>query len=140
MLLVLQSFCYDYFKFLSLKWKILGHGGTSLYSSVYHLLPVDLREKPSLTLTNLLCSSENPTGKPVMDHQLPTLLIFECVLAYMQPSASSALLSWFAETFQNKAPLGILVYEMFGLNDSFGQVMKANLKVSPLPVSSPSKF
>lgn len=106
-----------------------GYGGTSLHSSVYHLLPVDLREAPSSIFPQLLMSAENPNGKPLLDCNMPTLLLFECVLAYMQPSASSAVISWFTNMLKDKAPLGVLVYEMFGLDDSFGQVMKANLKV-----------
>ena len=52
----------------------------------------------------------------------------------MQPNESSSLIGWFVESFRDcsggsKAPLGAIVYEMFGLNDSFGRVMKANLKV-----------
>ena len=64
-----------------------------------------------------------------LDPSLPTLLLFECVLAYMEPAQSSYIISWFTERFR-AAPLGVIVYEMFGLNDSFGKVMKNNLQVS----------
>jgi [phosphatase 2A protein]-leucine-carboxy methyltransferase len=62
---------------------------------------------------------------------LPTLLLFECVLAYMDPAASNALIRWFVDYFA-AAPGGLLggvVYEMFKLNDAFGRVMLNNLKV-----------
>lgn len=49
----------------------------------------------------------------------------------MEPSQSSAVISCFTEGFGDSAPLGVIVYEMFGLHDSFGQVMKANLQVTP---------
>lgn len=70
------------------------------------------------------------SGSQLISRDTPTLVLFECVLAYMQPSASSAVISWFSDLFRTKAPLGVIVYEMFGLNDSFGQVMKSNLRVN----------
>lgn len=66
----------------------------------------------------------------MLSPSLPTLLIFECVLAYMSPAASNAILKWYTESFS--APLGCVVYEMFALNDPFGRVMVNNLKVSSL--------
>ena len=69
-------------------------------------------------------------AEALIDCNTPTLLLFECVLAYTQPSEFSAVISWFGDSFRDKAPLGTIVYEMFGLNDSFRQVMKSNLRVS----------
>lgn len=95
----------------------------------YHLLPADLRLSPSVTLDNLLAS---PTTKPILSPSLPTLLLFECVLVYMSPAQSSALLRWFASYFsspEDGTALGSIVYEMFGLQDAFGRVMVNNLKV-----------
>ena len=54
----------------------------------------------------------------------------------MTPEASSALIQWFVDLFtpniQISTPgaLGGVVYEMFGLEDAFGQVMMNNLRVS----------
>jgi hypothetical protein len=50
---------------------------------------------------------------------------------YMSPVQSSAILEWFSRYFSqvDKAPLGSIVYEMFGLDDAFGRVMVSNLKV-----------
>ncbi|KAL4248304.1 Leucine carboxyl methyltransferase 1 [Abortiporus biennis] len=105
------------------------HCGSALNSSVYHLVPADMRLPPADTLPPLLC----PKGQPgILSPDLPTLLLFECVL-----SKSSTI-------------LGGVVYEMFGLNDSFGRVMLNNLKarnvdlpgVEPYPSfqSLPSRF
>jgi [phosphatase 2A protein]-leucine-carboxy methyltransferase len=51
----------------------------------------------------------------------------------MAPEASSALIQWFVHYFsrenQEDAVLGSIVYEMFGLGDSFGRVMLNNMKV-----------
>jgi [phosphatase 2A protein]-leucine-carboxy methyltransferase len=44
----------------------------------------------------------------------------------MPPSASAAIVRWFADTFDRAAGVS---YEMFGLQDSFGKVLKENLKV-----------
>ncbi|KAJ7594892.1 S-adenosyl-L-methionine-dependent methyltransferase [Mycena floridula] len=94
-----------------------------LYSQVYNLLPVDLRLPPATALGPLLTQG-------LLSPSLPTLLLFECVLVYMSPSASSAVLQWFLDYFSSNVtpgPLGGIVYEMFHLGDSFGRVMVNNL-------------
>jgi [phosphatase 2A protein]-leucine-carboxy methyltransferase len=110
--------------FLTSSWCI-AQGGTALHSSKYHLLPMDLRLPPPHTLESGLGQSN------LLDPSLPTLLVFECVLAYMSPAASSQLIRWFVD-FSAKSEqgvLGCLIYEMFGLNDAFGRVMINNLRV-----------
>jgi len=62
----------------------------------------------------------------LLDPTVPTLLIAECVLAYMDRRSSDALLRWLSNGFEVAAAV---VYEMFGLDDSFGRVMRDNLKV-----------
>jgi len=50
----------------------------------------------------------------------------------MSPEASSTLIQWFVDYFSHSSDpkvLGALVYEMFALQDSFGQVMVKNLQV-----------
>jgi len=117
----------------------LANGGTSLHAPVYNLLSADLRLPPSETLATLLTSSSiNPSNPsslrpdPLLSPSLPTLLLFECVLVYMPPEASSSLIQWFVDYFatnnQKGAVLGCIVYEMFGLGDPFGRVMLNNLK------------
>ncbi|KAJ7086435.1 S-adenosyl-L-methionine-dependent methyltransferase [Mycena belliarum] len=100
------------------------HGGTGLKSLTYHLIPADLRLPPADTLSKLLASE----GGAILSPTLPTLLLFECVLVYMAPSASSAVLKWFMDYFSSSGILGSIVYEMFRLQDSFGRVMVENLK------------
>ena len=73
-----------------------------------------------------------PDSGVLLSVNLPTLLLFECVLVYMSPQASDALVRWFVDYFSTSTTptvLGSIVYEMFGLNDSFGKVMLNNLKV-----------
>ncbi|KAE9400674.1 leucine carboxyl methyltransferase [Gymnopus androsaceus JB14] len=128
----------------------LEQGGTALSSPIYHLFPADLRLDPSTALGSLTTAT---AGAPaLLDPSLPTLLVFECVLVYMSPQESNALLQWFQTYFSshNQGNLGAIVYEMFGLGDSFGRVMVANLKernvslpgAAPYPTleSLPSRF
>ncbi|KAG1802924.1 S-adenosyl-L-methionine-dependent methyltransferase [Suillus plorans] len=109
----------------------LGHseldlGGQALHSSRYHLLPCDLRNPPADIFPGLF--------KEYLSPALPTLLLFECVLVYMSPEASSTLIQWFVDFFSpsthipSPGTLGCTVYEMFGLEDAFGQVMMNNLR------------
>ncbi|TFK74622.1 leucine carboxyl methyltransferase [Pluteus cervinus] len=114
----------------------LGHGGAALHSPRYHLIPADLRHPPDEILGKTLTvpSSPNET-KSILSPSLPTLLLFECVLVYMTPEASSGLVRWFVDYFATEsanlgedAILGAIVYEMFGLNDPFGRIMVSNLK------------
>lgn len=102
----------------------IAQGGTSLRSPVYNLVPCDLRKLPSESFSPLTESSE-----PLLRQDLPTLLVFECVLVYMNAEASNSLLEWFRDYFKSTAPLGCTVYEMFGLGDQFGKVLIDNLKV-----------
>jgi hypothetical protein len=108
-------------------------GGTTLRTPVYNLFPVDLRTSPDVSLASLLSAGHNnDDGEPTLSPTLPTLLLFECVLAYMNPTESNALIRWFVDYFSTAAPGGLLsgvVYEMFKLNDAFGRVMLNNLKV-----------
>jgi len=108
----------------------LAQGGTTLHSSRYHLLSADLRLPPSETLEHMLASTAEGQQAPLLDPSLPTLILFECVLAYMAPSSSSRLLEWFVNFSRrgSNGVLGCIVYEMFCLNDSFGRVMVNNLK------------
>lgn len=45
---------------------------------------------------------------------------------YMPPPASDAIVKWFGENFD---VVGGTLYEMFGLTDEFGRVMRSNLMV-----------
>ncbi|EJF57546.1 leucine carboxyl methyltransferase [Dichomitus squalens LYAD-421 SS1] len=103
----------------------LANGGAALHSPVYHLLAADLRTPPAESLVPLLTAEPQPLLSP----SVPTLLLFECVLAYMSPAAGNALLRWFTDYFSAPgAVLGCIVYEMFALEDPFGKVMVNNLR------------
>ncbi|GAA6060841.1 hypothetical protein JCM10212_005259 [Sporobolomyces blumeae] len=99
-------------------------GGLGLTSFLYALLPGDLRQLSALARSLLSPPASSPTSAPILDPSLPTLLLLECVLVYLPPSDSDALLSWFSTTFGSGC---VVSYDPFGLDDSFGQVMKRNL-------------
>lgn len=106
------------------------NGGMGLKSQIYHLSSADLRRPPSEALGHLFANTPDRLLSPL----LPTLLIFECVLVYMTPAESSAVIQSFVDHFSQDqgGVLGSIVYEMFGLGDAFGRVMLNNLKVSIL--------
>jgi len=74
-------------------------GGLGLSSSLYHLLPVDLRESPELSLSTLLQNRAENTA-PILQAGVPTLFLAECVLVYMTLEESSAVLQWFSSHLQ----------------------------------------
>ena len=86
-------------------------GGTSLHSPVYNLLAADLRKAPTTTLEPVLTSPTDGSS-PLLDLGLPTLILFECVLAYILPAQSTNLVTWFAERFESSGRLGVVVYEV----------------------------
>lgn len=90
-------------------------GGTSLRSHHYSLLPIDLRRPNALAVLD-----------DILDPALPLLILAECVLCYMQPEEADRIFEW-AGRFKNRA---VVVYEMVGLRDAFGSVMRRNLAVS----------
>ncbi|KAG8876648.1 carboxy methyl transferase for protein phosphatase 2A [Tulasnella sp. 331] len=91
-------------------------GGTMLSSPAYHLIPADLRVDFDDLCAALLS---------VMSVNIPVLVVAECIFPYMEPSISSTIIGWFATTFLD---VGVVIYEMFGLEDSFGKVMRANMR------------
>ena len=135
---------------------MLGNGGTALHAPKYHLLAADLRNDPVDTLQETLTKAFQGSTSAILSTEYPTLLLFECVLAYMTVETSSWLLQWFIKYFSTGSdevtrpigplgciiyemfgPLGCIIYEMFGLNDSFGKMMLTNLQVSSVHYNSP---
>jgi len=96
---------------------MIDQGGMALHSPQYSLLPLDLRESPSIVLAPLIDSG-------LLKRSIPTLFLSECVFVYMPPPASDAIVKWFGENFD---VVGGTLYEMFGLTDEFGRVMRSNL-------------
>ncbi|GAA5930745.1 hypothetical protein JCM3775_003855 [Rhodotorula graminis] len=122
------------------------HGGQGLSSTLYSLLPGDIRSLDGLTSSLVSPTSSSsapsssdppaPTRTAPLSPSLPTLLLLECVLVYVPPAAADALLAWFARTWgaarpggaEDRAPGGaVVMYDPFGLDDKFGEVMRRNL-------------
>ncbi|KAG8363443.1 hypothetical protein BUALT_Bualt19G0023100 [Buddleja alternifolia] len=82
----------------------------------YKLLPVDLRDIQKLddiiSLANL-------------DPSLPTFIIAECVLIYLDPESSRAIVGWTSRTFSTSI---FFLYEQIRPDDAFGQQMIRNLE------------
>ncbi|XP_031277598.1 leucine carboxyl methyltransferase 1 homolog [Pistacia vera] len=84
-------------------------------SDHYKLLPVDLRDIQKLDDVITLAN---------MDLSLPTFIIAECVLIYLDPDPSRAIVGWAAKTFSTAV---FFLYEQILPDDAFGQQMIRNL-------------
>lgn len=91
-----------------------------MHSSSYHIVPCDLRDLGALQRA-LHAASWDPLA--------PTYVLCECVLVYMEPQYSAALVRWFGE----RCPRAVgVVYEQINPDDAFGQQMVKNLQVRHL--------
>lgn len=77
--------------------------------------PLDLRRLPSL---------ESTTSIRGLQTDIPTLIISECCLCYLDVTDATAVIKWFVEKI---AEVGIVLYEPIGPDDAFGQMMTDNL-------------
>ena len=66
---------------------------------------------------------------PYLDPNLPTIVISECCLIYMDQEDATAVLRWFSDRFQENG-VGLILYEPIGGHDAFGKMMIRNLAVS----------
>jgi tRNA wybutosine-synthesizing protein 4 len=90
---------------------------------VYALRPVDLRDAGAVieTLTSV-----------GIDPNLPTLVLAECVLAYLPPAAGAALVSALGAWLRPEAACA--VYDPIRPGDAFGRQMAANLEARGCPL------
>ncbi|KAL2326209.1 hypothetical protein Fmac_025267 [Flemingia macrophylla] len=86
-------------------------------SAHYRLVPADLRDVRQL---NDILSVAG------MDPSLPTFIISECVLIYLDPDSSRAVVGWASQTFTTAI---FFLYEQILPDDAFGQQMMRNLEV-----------
>lgn len=101
-----------------------------IHTSNYHLHACDLR--------SLKADSELLEG---MDPSLPTLVISECCLCYLQPEESDQVFAWLTRHFQSTSGgLGIILYEPIGGGDSFGEVMIENLASRGISLPTLKKY
>lgn len=81
----------------------------------YHALGVDLADVGAV---------ERCLRAARVDAALPTLILSECVLVYIEAERGDALLRWLAATFADSA---VLTYEQIRPDDAFGRMMVENL-------------
>ena len=101
-----------------LEWELLrstdDDGGSGMEAG-YICHPLDLRQLPTIQ------SLSHFRG---LRADLPTLIISECCLCYLDVDVARDVLKWFTERIQS---LGVILYEPLGVDDAFGQMMVENL-------------
>lgn len=95
--------------------------GTTSWTATSPSTPTSTLHVHGLDLRALHPSSPLPPG---VDPTLPTLLISECCLCYLSPSDAASAISHFSSRIPD---LGAVLYEPIRPDDSFGQMMVANL-------------
>lgn len=93
-----------------------------IMSSNYCLLPADLRDLDALELA---------LKSAGFDFDAPTFVLSECVLVYMEPDASKAVVQWLGERLTCAA---CVVYEQIKPDDAFGRQMLLNLECRGCPL------
>ncbi|KAL2918319.1 carboxy methyl transferase for protein phosphatase 2A [Polyrhizophydium stewartii] len=95
----------------------VGAGGAEIIAQDYWLLAGDLRNFASEILPRLVRMGLQPSE--------PTLFLSECVMIYLDPTVSDAIVAAAASEFS--APF-FVTYEQILPDDAFGRVMISNLK------------
>jgi [phosphatase 2A protein]-leucine-carboxy methyltransferase len=89
-------------------------GGSGLEAG-YICHPLDLRQLSAVRELSALRGLRN---------DVPTLIISECCLCYLEVDVARDVLKWFGDRISS---LGAVLYEPIGINDPFGQMMVENL-------------
>ena len=90
--------------------------GCSSTSSTLRLLGSDLKDAESV------CSSLTEAN---INFEIPTLILTECVMVYMDKESCQKLSRSLVQMFQG--PAAWITYDMVGVGDRFGQMMLKNL-------------
>ncbi|CAD6447080.1 83e3d3e9-4c85-4ed9-8f21-6410cc421a9e [Sclerotinia trifoliorum] len=90
--------------------------------------PLDLRKLPAIvgldSFHGIKCD-------------LPTLIVSECCLCYLEVDVAQDVIKWFT----NKIPsIGIVLYEPVGVHDAFGQMMVENLASRGIVMPTVQKY
>ena len=91
-------------------------GGVDVIGDGFRLITADLRDVAAVQ------AALRAAG---IDTSLPTLFLSECVLVYLEPEESCAIIAWAAATFPRST---FVTYEQIRPHDAFGQVMARNLE------------
>ena len=68
---------------------------------------------------------------------LPTLIISECCLCYLDVDVARDVLKWFEDRIPS---LGVILYEPIGVEDSFGQMMVDNLAARGITMPTVQRY
>lgn len=90
----------------------------NIHTDNYHLIGYDLRQLTSILGCSLL---------EHVDTSIPTLILSECVLCYLNPEENKRIIDFWKNAFASRALLALLIYEPMSLNDAFGTTMTHNL-------------
>jgi hypothetical protein len=99
-----------------IKYEVQDSGGCNVIGKSYRLVTADLRDISAVE-TALLGAG--------CDFSLPTLLLSECVLIYLEPEESCGIIAWAARAFSRSM---FVTYEQIRPHDAFGQMMMRNLE------------
>ncbi|EMS68046.1 Leucine carboxyl methyltransferase 2 [Triticum urartu] len=91
-------------------------------STNYKLFSADIRDIPKLDAVIRMAE---------MDPSLPTFIIAECVLIYLDPASTDAIVSWASEKFSSAI---FFLYEQIHPDDAFGEQMIRNLESRGCPL------
>jgi [phosphatase 2A protein]-leucine-carboxy methyltransferase len=96
---------------------------TSYHSDTYNIHALDLR-----SLTTPSQDSTRPE-LPHLDPTIPTLILSEMCLVYLQPSSAQSIISSFLTHYlRPTTPASLILYEPILPQDAFGRTMISNLK------------
>lgn len=109
----------------------LSEGDTRLETANYTITPLDLRKLANPSHTSAL-------SFPLRVNQsLPTLVLSEMVLCYLDAKTSSSILSNLGRHLSfPRTPWGLLIYEPIKPDDAFGRMMIRNLEARGIHLPS----
>lgn len=105
-----------------------GDGASTVRGGQYSLLAADLSDLDRVRET---------LSKAGFDSSVPTLVISECVLIYMEAEHSDAVIEWIASTLPQAA---FVLYEQILPSDPFGKIMVRNIASRGCPLKSIAKY
>jgi len=105
----------DFKKIIDKKTKIIKNSKILKSDKNHHLIPCDITDINSLKKIFENISTKNDL----------TIIIFECILVYIDKETTVKIINEFKNIFNN---LIIIEYDLIGANDMFGKEMVQNLK------------
>ncbi|PQE31324.1 leucine carboxyl methyltransferase 1 protein [Rutstroemia sp. NJR-2017a WRK4] len=111
----------------SMEWGFT-HASKDESSAGYICHPMDLRQLPEIH------SLERFYG---IRDDLPTLIISECCLCYLNAEVAKNVINWFTGKIKS---VGLVLYEPIGVNDAFGQMMVENLASRGITMPTVHKY